>query len=243
MRFHQRMAARAAAEADLVVVPTHAVRRQLEQVLDIEGRVVAIGEGVAPDLVVPPDADERARRLGLPQRYVASLATLEPRKGLDVLVAALAHPQGPDLPLVVAGQPGWGGVDPHRVAADAGLPPQRLHVAGRLGDADLAVVLHRAAVLAVPSRAEGFGLPVLEGMALGTPVVVSDAPALTEVAGGAAVVVPVDDVPALAVALARVCVDLELRERLVAAGRERVGDYSWSAAAETLWGHYRRLAG
>lgn len=241
VRFHRRMAARAAAEADLVVVPTDAVRRELEPILDLAGRIEVVGEGVAPELAVPPDADARARRLGLPPRYVVSLATLEPRKGLNVLVAAMAAPEAPRLPLVVAGQPGWGGVDLPAAAAAAGLPADRLLLTGRLGDADLAVVLGRASALVVPSRAEGFGLPVLEGMALGTPVVVSDAPALVEVAGGAAAVVPVGDVAALAGALAAVTGDEAQRTRLVAAGRVRARQFSWARAAETLWSHYRRL--
>jgi len=241
VRFHRRMAGRAAAEADLVVVPTDAVRRELEPILDLAGRIDVVGEGVAPGLVVPPDADERARRLGLPARYVASLATLEPRKGLGVLVTAMADPAGPRLPLVVAGQPGWGGVDLPGAAAAAGLPADRLVMTGRLGDADLAVFLSRAAVLVVPSRAEGFGLPVLEGMALGTPVVISEAPALVEVAGGAAAVVPIGDAPALARALAEVSADEALRTRLIAAGRVRARQFSWQHAAQMLWSHYRRL--
>lgn len=241
VRFHRRMAARAAAEADLVVVPTEAVRRALRAFLDLEGRVEVVGEGVSPDLVVPPDADARARRLGLPARYVASLATLEPRKGLDVLVAAMAGADGPGLPLVVAGQPGWGGVDLPARAAAVGLASDRLLMTGRLGDADLAVLLGRATALVVPSRAEGFGLPVLEGMALGTPVVISDAPALVEVAGGAAVVVPVGDVAALSRALIGVTTDEAQRTRLIAAGRVRARQFSWAGAAETLWSHYRRL--
>lgn len=260
--WHRRMGEYAARVADLVVVPTRAVAEELAGVLPGLGeRVVVVGHGVSADLGTEPlDADQRARRLGLPDGgYLLSLATLEPRKGLDVLLAALAvlarKPgkvgpageagsaglAGSDLPLLLVGQPGWGGVDPRAEANRLGLPEGRVRVLGRVDDADLAVLLHRATVLAAPSRAEGFGLPVLEAMAAGTPVVSSDAPALVEVGGGAGVVVPVGSAEALAGALRQVVQDGALRARLAAAGRHRAKSYSWDDAARTLWAAYEKL--
>src|SRR6185312_14170855 len=185
-RWHRAMAARAARTADAVVVPTRAVESALREHLELR-RVEVVGEGVTSAVTaVPEDAAERARRLDLPSAgYLVSLATLEPRKGLDVLLGALADPVAPELPLLVVGQGGWGGVDPLRTAAELGLPPGRVRLLGRLPDEDLAVVLAGATALVVPSRSEGFGLPVLEGMAAGVPVVTSDAPALLEVGGDA----------------------------------------------------------
>jgi glycosyltransferase involved in cell wall biosynthesis len=242
--WHRAAIEQAARHADRIVVPTHAVAGELAAVVpgwDAE-RVLVLGEGVPEALrTPPPDAAERARRMDLPERYLLSLATLEPRKGLDTLLAALAHPDAPGLPLLLVGQPGWGGVDPVRTAAGLGLPPDRVRVLGRLPDADLAVVLHRATALAAPSRAEGFGLPVLEAMAAGVPVVTSDAPALVEVGGGAPEVVPVDDVEALAAALTRVA-QPDARTGYAQAGRERAGHYSWSSTARELWQLYSVLA-
>src|SRR5207302_1755405 len=114
-------------------------------------RVHVVGEGVASTFRVPTDADERARRLGLPERYLMTVATLEPRKGLDVALAALAHPDTPPLPLLVAGRPGWGGVDPNESAARLGLAPDRLRLLSHLGDEDLAVAVARATALLMPS--------------------------------------------------------------------------------------------
>jgi glycosyltransferase involved in cell wall biosynthesis len=241
--WHRTAIGAAARHADRVVVPTAAVAAELaEHVPELRpDRVVVVGEGVAEELREPPaDADRRAARLGLPDAYLLSLATLEPRKGLDVLLAALADPKAPDLPLLLVGQPGWGGVDPATTARELGLPAGRIRVLGRIPDADLAVVLHRATALAAPSRAEGFGLPPLEAMAAGVPVVVSDAPALVEVTGGAALVAPRDDPAALARVLAE-AVDPTGRADRIAAGRERAAHYSWSAAARELWQLYSTL--
>jgi glycosyltransferase involved in cell wall biosynthesis len=244
VRWHRRAVELAARHADRVVVPTHAVAAELAAAVPAlrADRVRVVGEGASAVLAAQPaDADDRARRLDLPPAYLLSLATLEPRKGLDVLLAALAEPKAPDLPLLLVGQPGWGGVDPLAEAARLGLAAGRVRVLGRLPDADLAVVLHRAAALAVPSRAEGFGLPVLEAMAAGVPVVTSDAPALVEVGGGAALAVPRDDPAELAAALDTVTQPAE-RDRWAAAGRDRSGHYSWSAAARELWALYSDLA-
>ena len=231
--WHRRVVAAAARTAALVVVPTQAVADELAAHVDLR-EVLVVGEGVTADLALPADADARAAALDLPERFLLTVATLEPRKGLDVLLAALGTPGAPDLPLLCAGQPGWGGQDPLAMAAQAGLAPGRVRLLGRVSDPDLAVLLDRATALVVPSRAEGFGLPLLEAMAVGTPVVTSDAPALVEVGGGAARVTPLDP-GALAKALAEVADDEVLRSRMAAAGRERAAAFSWDGAAQRLW--------
>jgi glycosyltransferase involved in cell wall biosynthesis len=195
---------------------------------------------VSGDLTLPADASARAVRMQLPSAYLLTVATLEPRKGLDVLLEALARPEAPDLPLLCVGQPGWGGLDPLALAASAGLAPDRVRVLGRVPDADLAVLLGRATALVVPSRAEGFGLPLLEAMAAGTPVVTSEASALVEVGGGAARVSALEPGP-LAAALAEVAGDPGLRARMADAGRLRAADYSWDAAAAALWSALRDI--
>ena len=235
--WHRQMARRAAAQADAVVVPTAAVAEEVSRYVSVP-QVHVVGEGVAATLAVPPDAARRARRIGLPPRYFVSVGTLEPRKGLDVAIRAVASGGGAGLPLLVVGQAGWGGVDLRGARVETSV-----RWLGRVDDADLAVVLSRATALIAPSRSEGFGLPVLEAMALGTPVVASAAPALVEVAAGAAIHVPVDDVEALTRALAAVADDEPLRRRMAEAGRARATCFSWDQCARRLWRLYDDVLG
>ncbi|MDX6208643.1 MAG: hypothetical protein QOE24_1034 [Frankiales bacterium] len=239
--WHQAMAARVARTADAVVVPTQAVADVLVDLLPFGDRVRVIGEGVSADLTPPADAEARAAALDLPPEFLFSFATLEPRKGLDVLIAALAMPDAPRLPLLIAGQCGWGGVDPLAQAASLGLPPDQVRVLGRVSDPDLAVLLARATAVVVPSHAEGFGLPVLEAMAAGAPVVTSDDAALVEVGGGAPAVVPVGDAATLAKVLCDVVIDPVRRRAMSEAGIERSAAYTWENAAALTWKLYREL--
>jgi glycosyltransferase involved in cell wall biosynthesis len=237
VRWHRSAIERAARTADLVVVPTHAVAEELRAHVQLGDRVRVIGEGVSADLAVPADADERATAMRLPDRYLLTVATLEPRKGLAVLLHALADPAAPDVPLLVAGQAGWGEVDLPSEARRLGIA-DRVRILGRVPDADLAVLMSRATALVVPSRAEGFGLPLLEAMSLGTAVVTSPVPALVEVAGGASLVARDDELPST---LRAVVEDDPLRARLEADGRRRAAAFSWDGVADALWQAYEEI--
>jgi glycosyltransferase involved in cell wall biosynthesis len=241
VRWHRTMAVRAAVHADAIITPSEATAALLARHLPLHRPPHVIPLGVTP-LPVPPDWADRAEALGLPTGgYVLSLATLEPRKGLDVLLRALAKPTAPDLPLVLVGAPGWGGVDPLALAAEVGLGAGRIHVLGRVDDHDLAVAMSAATVLAVPSRAEGFGLPVLEGMAAGVPVVTSRDAALQEVGGDAVLSSNTGDPAALADALRQVSTDGVLRDQLVRAGTARAAGFSWARCAHETAAVYRQL--
>jgi len=222
--WHRKVIRRATATADAVIVPTQAVADDLARHAPGQAPVHVIGHGVTAAEPTPVE--------GLPSGYVLAIGTVEPRKGLDTLVAAMA---GVPRDLVVVGPQGWGEVDLTALADRHGLPRARLRVLGRVTDGELAAVLRGAAVLAAPSRAEGFGLPVLEAMAAGVPVVHSDAPALVEVAGGAGITARRDDPADLARALTEVLDRPDLAADLVARGRSRAATFTWTGAAEAVW--------
>lgn len=235
VRWHRAMVGRAARFADAIVVPSTAVADDLAGLFPAAAdRIAVIGHGVTT-LAAPADAARRRARLGLHDRYVLAVATLEPRKGLDVLIEAMARPGASGAQLVIVGSPGWGGIDVPAAAAAAGLAAERVKVLGRIPDDDLAAVLAGAGLLAAPSRAEGFGLPVLEAMAAGVPVVVSDAPALVELVGSAGLIARREDAGDLADRIGTVLTDDAVAADLAVRGRARAAQFTWAAAADQLW--------
>lgn len=203
-------------------------------------RVVHVPNGVDPAPADRPSADPAPIVGSRP--YVLALGTVEPRKGLPDLVAAwdaVADETG--LGLVVAGPDGWG-VEAFDRAVGGARHRDRIVRLGWL-DADARdAVLSGAAMLAYPSVYEGFGLPPLEAMARGVPVVSTEAGGLREVVGDGAEVVPVGDRQALAAAIRLVHGDEGRRADLVRAGHERVAAHPWSRTVEGMVDLYRRAA-
>lgn len=186
--------------------------------------VVVTELGVADGFFSP-----RVRVPHLPERYVLHVGHRFGHKNVDLLYRAFAEVsrRQPDLHLVICG----------RAAPDERARLAELGIAERTvvldpDDDQLASVYHRAALLCFPSRYEGFGLPVVEAMAAGCPVVVADTPTLVEVAGDAAVVVGPDDVDGLAARIEEILADGAVADQLRERGRQRARDYSWRRTAE-----------
>lgn len=231
---------RAAAEGAWIHTVSEAVRDEVVAELGIDAeRVVAVPNGFDPPVGDAPTG----RRLAGVERYVLAVGTVEPRKDLPSLVAAVDRlaVEHPDLVLVHAGGDGWQVERLHEALASMGHP-DRVRRLGHVPHDQLGHLYAGARVFAYPSVYEGFGIPVLEAMSCDVPVVTTAVPALQEVAGDAAAIVPVGDVDALAGAIATAWTDEAWRAQAIERGRLRCERYSWGACVDGIVGIYRAAA-
>jgi glycosyltransferase involved in cell wall biosynthesis len=237
----------AARQATRLIVPSNATRDELVRVLGVDpGRIDVAYHGVDHRLFHRPDETQVSRvtaRLGLHGKpYVAFLGSLAPRKNAPALVSgwAAAVADLTDPPALVLG--GGGGWSPELDEAIARVPSHlRLIRPGYLPFANLPGFLGGALVVAAPSRGEGFGLPVLEAMACGAPVLTTTRAALPEV-GGDAVAYTEPDADSIAVALRALLDDPQRRSALAESGYARAQDFTWEASAAAHVASYKRAA-
>jgi glycosyltransferase involved in cell wall biosynthesis len=246
-RLYMNAVTRASARvADAIITPSQTVRRDvIERLGPSPGRVVAIPEAAAERFrPAGATAVETVReKYALPDGYVLSVGSLEPGKNRDALFRALARlrTRGIDCVLAVAGQRAWNADADEAMLGELSLR-DRVRFLGYVADDDLPALYSGATLFAFPSLYEGFGLPVLEAMACGVPVVTSNLSATAEVAGDAALLVDPRDVDALAGAMRRLLTEDELRSSLRRRGLERAGQFSWDRTARETLDVYRRVA-
>jgi glycosyltransferase involved in cell wall biosynthesis len=242
---------RSVQRADFIIADSENTRNDLVVLLGVKPQSVAVVPGGVEERFARVTDKERLtsarKKIGInDEPFVLAIGVLEPRKNLNRLMDAFtALKQRGDVPanlkLVLAGGKGWlyDDIFDHHAASpvrdDIVLP-------GFVPDDLLPAVYSAAEALAFPSLYEGFGLPILEAMACGTPVVASRASCLPEVAEGAALLVDPDSVEGLMGALELVLLDADLRARLIKQGYERASQYTWTRAAEQLLGVYRMVA-
>ena len=258
-RFPQ-LVRRALEEGAWVHTPSEYVAAEVVELLGAPPeRVRAVHHGVPPldppaadsgadsDAAADSGADTSGAAAGaappVPGPYVLALGTIEPRKDLPTLIRAfdLVAAEEPELRLVVAGADGWG-VPAYEAAVGASAHAGRILRLGYVDSVLRSRLLRHASIYAYPSLYEGFGLPPLEAMLAGVPVVTTDAGALPEVVGDAAAMVPVGDVTAMATALGRLLTDDSARTAVVAAGRARAASYRWEDSAAGLSALYADAA-
>ena len=226
-----------ARRADRVVCPSEATRSDLLEAGFADHQVVVIPLGADPVAAAPDLAAELRARHGLDGPVVLWVGTVEPRKNLPVLARAVASLDLDGLTLVVVGPTGW------REDLSAAVAPlgDGVVVTGPVDEPTKHAWFDAADVFCFPSLLEGFGLPVLEAMGHGTPVVTSAGTATEEVVGDAGLTVDPADVDGLAEALRRLLGDSDLAERLGAAGRLRASTMTWAATAEATVSLYREV--
>ncbi|MCP3991584.1 MAG: glycosyltransferase family 4 protein [Actinomycetia bacterium] len=213
-------------QAEIIVCPSQVVADDCQRRGVSSERLRVIPWGVSAPISGCEATESIRRSKGLPECFVLWVGTLEPRKNLHRLVEAMERI--PDLHLAVVGPRGWN-VDGTDVLAPLG---GRAHRLGFVDDHDLSALYRAASVFAYPSILEGFGLPVLEAMAHGTPVVTAEATATAEVAAGTARLVDPNDPEAIAAAIEATLAEPEITKQLVAQGRRRAKELTWARTAE-----------
>jgi glycosyltransferase involved in cell wall biosynthesis len=213
-----------------IIADSRATAQDLTRFYNIPaGKITVIYPGRDETLTRIDPAPVRAK-YGLPENYLLHVGTLQPRKNLIRLIEAVTRHPSPVTSLVLAGRAGWLSAPIGALAKERGV-----RLLDYAPDEDLAGLYSGAAAFVFPSLYEGFGFPVLEALACGTPVICSNTSSLPEVAGDAALLVDPLDIHALASAIDRVLNDAELRSTLRARGLEQIEKFSWGKAArETL---------
>ncbi|RLC69773.1 MAG: glycosyltransferase family 1 protein [Chloroflexi bacterium] len=252
-RYLERVVPRSVRRADHVIADSHSTKRDLVELLGTPaGKVTVIHSGVEPRF--RPIVDRAAlgpvrQRYDLPERFIISVGTLQPRKNFATLVEAFARlksetgnwkPGARSLKLVIAGGRGWLYEEIFARVEALGLQGDVLFP-GFVADEDLPALYNLAEAFVLPSLYEGFGLPPLEAMACGTPVVTSNVSSLPEVVGDAGLMVEPADVESLAAAIERVLEDGGLRREMVQRGLARAKEFTWERAARRLLGVYTRM--
>ena len=235
-------ARQAAANSDAIIAVSQSTASQVEQLLGVEpSRIHVVPHGSphgSPQDASVSTAAGAARR----ENLVLFVGVIQRRKNVGRLVKAFERlPAGWRLALAGASQ-GYGAAEELRAVEES---PRRadIDVLGHLTGEQLAALYARARIFAFPSLDEGFGMPILEAMAHGVPVVTSQSSAMPEVAGDAALLVDPLNIDQLAHALTRLAGDQQLRDDLIARGRARVPRFTWDSAVAQTWAVYEKVMG
>lgn len=238
----------AARAADAVVTVSNSARDDLLRFHSIPPeRVSVVHEAAGPDFRPIHDRGRRSRirmRYGLPERFVLYVGAIEPRKNLPRLVEAFAIARRCGIPheLVCVGPYGWSSRDLYQHVDRLGLR-RVVHFTGYVPSDDLPVIYNLSEFFVFPSIYEGFGLPVIEAMACGIPVLTSSTSSLQEIAADAAETAHPQDTEALASAIVKLALNPDRRRELAARGLARSHEFSWSRTAQEMLALYGRVAG
>ncbi|MDQ3772802.1 MAG: glycosyltransferase family 4 protein [Actinomycetota bacterium] len=224
-------------DADLVLCPSRTTIADCMNAGFDESVLRLVPHGVELHAVTEPEVERVRARHNLARPYVLWTGTVEPRKNLPGLLKAWSSLES-EADLVLVGPRGWN----EDLDDLVGSARERIKVLGFLPQTDLAPIYAGAAVFCYPSFTEGFGLPVLEAMTQGTPVVTSSGTSTEEIGEGAALLVDPTDPSSIAEAIGRVLGDAHLASELARQGRARAATYSWDNSAQLTLAAYREVA-
>ncbi len=220
-------------EADLIITPSNFIKDELSSTMKISAaKIKAIPEAADPCFKVLPEnqVDKVKKNLGLPQAYILFVGSLEPRKNIDSLIEAMNIVKT-EIPLILTGWSGWGSKLWRERIRELGLD-KRVIATGHISDDELVAVYNGASVLIYPSLYEGFGLPVIEAMASGCPVITSNRASLPEVSGDAAVLLEnPKSAEEIAFAIESIVCDEGRQQSMCRRGLKRAEELTWAQAA------------
>jgi glycosyltransferase involved in cell wall biosynthesis len=250
--FVQRMCARnAIADADLIVVISRSTQDELVEALDVPRDRIKLVYPIVSEIYKPHErqkaADYISKKYGAPQRYLATVGTVEPRKNLSLLVEVLRILKSEGhlhCPLLIVGAKGWKNSRLFREIQAAGLTEEEIRFLGYMPLEDMPFFYSGAQIFLFPTLYEGFGLPPVEAMACGTPVIASSAQCMPEVLGDAAILEPPTSARRFAAAITSLLGDEDLRTAMGAKGIRRAQRFgsqtSTQQLSEVLEGQYYR---
>jgi glycosyltransferase involved in cell wall biosynthesis len=232
------------AQADAVIAVSEATCRDLIELYQTPpAKIKILYHGVTSNfrpVTDPRQLHEVRQKYGLGQRpFILSLGTVQPRKNYQRLIQALGQVGG-EIGLVIAGGKGWTYENILAEVDKQGLQG-RVHFPGFVAEADLPALYSAATIFVYPSLYEGFGLPALEAMACGLPVIASNQSSLPEVVGKAGLLVNPGEVEAIAAAISRLLEDEALRQALSSAGLARAAEFTWARMASQLVELYQQV--
>jgi glycosyltransferase involved in cell wall biosynthesis len=244
LRYLNSAVPRSTARANWVLADSESTRRDAIERLGVpEQQTSVLYPGVEPRFQPIQDSavlNHVQAKYNLPDCFILSVGTVQPRKNYVRLVEAFTQLDLEDMDLVIAGGKGWLYQDLLDQIGKLNLQ-ERVHLTGYVDDADLPAIYNLAQVVAQPSLYEGFGIPIVEAMACGIPVVAADNSSLPEAAGEAGLLVDALDSESLADALSRALTDSELRQKMVERGLAQAKKFTWQQAAETLSATYQQV--
>lgn len=251
--FFPAMMRRSARLADGLIAVSESTRQDMLRILKVAPeKITAIPHGLRPEyrpLLLEGEAAEIRqavrKKYDLPQQFILSVGTIEPRKNLPALLRAFARLRadgrvGDGISLVLVGRLGWMVEEVFRLVGELQLQ-EYVHFTGYLPEGDLPVVYNLARLFVYPSSYEGFGLPPLEALACGVPVITTRAPAMQEIVGEAGVLTPPGDEVALAEAMRSVLADPGLQQELRRKGLARAAQFTWERCATETYRVYRQV--